>query len=115
MTETADEKKAREDLEVAEAQQGSLLKAREAEQKQLDAEAKKVAADSKKDREREASLAVKASEQDAKDIEAFLAAHRGERLLRGENGALGHLDTQVGDREERLRVEREEAVDGKKS
>jgi hypothetical protein len=114
MAETADEKKARQDLEVSEAQQASLDKAREAELKQQDADAKKEAADSKEERERNDKLAAKAAEQDEADIEVFLQAHRGERLLRGTDGSLNHLSFQLDEREELLREEREEAVDGKK-
>lgn len=114
MTETMDQKKTREDLEVAEAQQESLRKAVEAEQRQIDADAKKEATDSKKERERNVQLAEKAAEQDAADIEVFLQAHRGEKLLRGTDGSLNHLTFQLDEREDQLRKEREEAVDGKK-
>lgn len=47
-------------------------------------------ADAEKQAERDRKRAEKQAEWDAADIEAFLAADRGERLLRGEDGSLIH-------------------------
>lgn len=49
--------------------------------------------------------ASKQAEQDAADVEAFLAAHRGERLLRGTDGSFDHVAYEEARREERLAEE----------
>lgn len=49
--------------------------------------------------------AEKKAKQDASDVETFLAAHRGERLLRGENGAFDLVSYEEGLRNERLVAE----------
>lgn len=63
----------------------------------------------KKSRERAEKAAEVQAEQDDADIEAFLAAQRGERLLRGADGSYDHIAFESLKRDERLAAAREGA------
>lgn len=75
-------------------------------------EEKKETEKARKARERSERVAVQQGEQDDADIEAFLAAQRGERLLRGGDGSYDHVAFAALQREERLAKAREDAGDG---
>lgn len=65
----------------------------------------------KKRAERRQKLIDEQGEQDEADIEAFLAAKRGEEILRGQDGSFDHIAFRMAQREERLAKVREEAGD----